>query len=49
MRIVKPGDKIVFDSVSRMSGNADEGCEIYEFLFNTQNDSYIFQMKISKI
>ena len=33
MRIVKAGDTIVFDSVSRMSGNADEGCEIYEQLF----------------
>ena len=36
MRIIKPGDKIVFDSVSRMSGNADEGCEIYEELFNKE-------------
>ena len=36
MRIVKPGDKIVFDSVSRMSGNADEGCEIYESLYNKE-------------
>ena len=34
MRVVKTGDKIVFDSVSRMSGNSDEGCEIYEDLFN---------------
>lgn len=33
MRIVKSGDTIVFDSVSRMSGNAEEGCEIYELLF----------------
>ena len=36
MRIIKPGDKIVFDSVSRMSGNADEGCEIYEVLYNKE-------------
>ena len=36
MRIIKPGDKIVFDSVSRMSGNADEGCEIYEALYNKE-------------
>ena len=36
MRIIKPGDKIVFDSVSRMSGNADEGCDIYEALFNKE-------------
>ena len=34
MRVIKPGDMIVFDSVSRMCGNADEGCEIYEELFN---------------
>ena len=33
MRIVEPGDTIVFDSVSRMSGNPEEGCEIYERLF----------------
>ncbi len=34
MKIIKSGDTIVFDSVSRMSGNADEGCAIYEQLFN---------------
>lgn len=34
MKVIKSGDTIVFDSVSRMSGNADEGCEIYEQLFN---------------
>lgn len=33
MKLLKSGDTIVFDSVSRMSGNADEGCEIYEQLF----------------
>ena len=33
MRIVKSGDTIVFDSVSRMCGNADEGCRIYEELY----------------
>ena len=33
MRVVKSGDTIVFDSVSRMCGNADEGCKIYEELF----------------
>ena len=31
---VKSGDKIVFDSVSRMSRNADEGIELYMELFN---------------
>lgn len=30
---VKQGDTIVFDSVSRMSRNAQEGCELYEQLF----------------
>lgn len=31
---VKEDDTIVFDSVSRMSRNADEGCEAYEALYN---------------
>ena len=31
---VKPGDTIVFDSVSRMSRNAAEGFELYEKLYN---------------
>lgn len=31
---VKPGDTIVFDSVSRMSRNAEEGFKCYEELFN---------------
>ena len=30
---VKEGDIIVFDSVSRLSGNADEGFQVYEDLF----------------
>lgn len=34
MRIIKPGDWIVFDSVSRMSGNAEEGFAEYERLYN---------------
>ena len=33
-RAVKDGDTIVFDSVSRMSRNADEGFNAYEELFN---------------
>lgn len=33
MSVVRGTDTIVFDSVSRMSGNADEGSEIYEQLF----------------
>ena len=31
---VNPKDTIVFDSVSRMSGNADEGFNAYEELYN---------------
>lgn len=30
----QPGDKIIFDSVSRMSRNAEEGYELYERLFH---------------
>ena len=33
-KCVKAGDTIVFDSVSRMSGNADEGFKAYEELYN---------------
>jgi len=33
MRVAGPNTTIVFDSVSRMSGCADEGSEIYEQLF----------------
>lgn len=33
LKKIKPDDRIIFDSVSRMSRNADEGCEIYEMLF----------------
>ncbi len=41
LKIIKPGDRIVFDSVSRMSRNADEGCDLYEELFN-RNITLIF-------
>ena len=34
-KTVKAGDTIVFDSVSRMSGNADEGFNAYEELYNS--------------
>lgn len=34
LKKVKPGDTIVFDSVSRMSRNAEEGFELYKELFN---------------
>ena len=33
LKIVKPGDTIVFDSVSRMSRNAEEGIALYERLY----------------
>lgn len=33
-KAVKAGDTIVFDSVSRMSGNADDGFNAYEELYN---------------
>lgn len=36
MKVVKKGDTIVFDSVSRMSRNAEEGFEWYEKLYNKQ-------------
>lgn len=32
-KLVKAGDEIVFDSVSRMSRNAEDGFELYEKLF----------------
>ena len=34
LKAVKPGDTIVFDSVSRMSRNATEGIALYEELYN---------------
>ena len=34
MKRVRAGDTIIFDSVSRMSGNAEEGFAAYEELFN---------------
>lgn len=34
MKIIKSGDWIIFDSVSRMSGNAEEGVAEYERLYN---------------
>lgn len=34
LRAVKPGDTIIFDSVSRMSRNVAEGTALYEQLFN---------------
>ena len=34
LRTMKPGDTIIFDSVSRMSRNAEEGFLLYQGLFN---------------
>lgn len=34
MKKVKTGDEIIFDSVSRMSGNAEEGFAAYQDLYN---------------
>lgn len=34
MKVIKPNDTIVFDEVSRMSRDSDEGFEEYERLFN---------------
>lgn len=34
LKVIKQGDTIVFDSVSRMSRNAEEGFKLYEELFN---------------
>ena len=34
MKVIKPGDRIIFDSVSRMSGNAEDGFAEYERLYN---------------
>lgn len=34
LKVIKTKDCIIFDSVSRMSRNADEGCDLYEDLFN---------------
>lgn len=33
MRVLQPGDTIIFDSVSRMSGNAEEGFAAYQELY----------------
>ncbi len=41
LHTVQAGDTIVFDSVSRMSRNADEGCQLYEALY-AQNVTLCF-------
>lgn len=34
LKILKQGDTLIFDSVSRMSRNSEEGCQLYEDLFH---------------
>lgn len=34
LKILKEEDTLIFDSVSRMSRNSEEGCNLYEELFN---------------
>lgn len=41
LKRIRPGDTIIFDSVSRMSRNAEEGYELYERLYN-QDINLIF-------
>lgn len=47
LKVIQPNDTLIFDSVSRFSRNADEGCELYEKLFNDRvnliflHESYI--------
>ncbi len=38
LKVVKSGDMIVFDSVSRMSRNADDGFSLYQTLFQKDVD-----------
>lgn len=38
LKVVKPGDCIVFDSVSRMSRNAEEGFRLYQSLLSDKID-----------
>ena len=35
MKQIRPGDTIIFDSVSRMSRNAEEGIALYEQLYQS--------------
>ena len=41
LSLVKPNDTIIFDSVSRMSRNAEEGIKLYEELYN-KNINLVF-------
>ena len=41
LKILKEEDTLIFDSVSRMSRNAEEGCQLYETLYD-RNINIIF-------
>lgn len=43
LRTVQAGDRIVFDSVSRMSRSADEGCQLYTDLYARNIDLYFLK------
>lgn len=43
LRIVQAGDRIIFDSVSRMSRSADEGCQLYTELYSRNVDLYFLK------
>jgi len=55
VKLVKGGDTIVFDSVSRLSGNAEEGFTAYEELFARGvnlvflKEPHIIQIHIKKL
>ena len=43
LHCVQPGDTIVFDSVSRMSRSADEGCQLYTDLYARNVDLFFLK------
>lgn len=43
LRTVQAGDRIIFDSVSRMSRSADEGCQLYTDLYARNIDLYFLK------
>lgn len=47
LRLVKPGDTIVFDEVSRMSRNAEEGFELYKELYDKGVELVFLKSRIS--
>ena len=47
LRSVQAGDTIIFDSVSRMSRNADDGFALYELLYN-QDFNLVFLIQAMK-